>query len=222
MPVSPSADEASRGIFGKFKMKFIDLSHSISKQTPVYPGDPKIKITRAGVLEKNGYQDHVVCIGTHVGTHIDAPAHMIAGGKNLDQIPINNFMGRAIYIKVNNEFKFEEVRKVNIQEGDIVLFHTGRGEHYREPDYFEDYPVMSEKIADYLVEKGVKMVGVDVCSVDIEESFPIHKTLLKNGVSIIENLTNLALLAGKKFKVYAFPIKLQIDGAPVRVVAEIE
>ena len=67
-------------------MKFIDLSVVVNEETPVYPGDPPIKIQPAGVFAKDGYNDHLVSIGTHVGTHMDAPLHMIDGGKTLDQI----------------------------------------------------------------------------------------------------------------------------------------
>lgn len=202
-------------------MKFIDLSVPINEDTPVYPGDPTTKIQPAGILEKDGYEDHYVCIGTHVGTHVDAPRHMVANSKSLDQIPIEQFTGRGICIKVDNKnFNLEQIKQANIQEGDIALFQTGMSNFYHQSEYYDGYPAITEEIANYLVERKVKMVGVDMCSVD-HEPFPVHRILLKNNVLIIENLTNLAELAGKEFKIYAFPIKLQFDGAPTRVIAEI-
>lgn len=203
-------------------MKLIDLSHSINNQTPLYPGDPEIKITQAGILEKDGYEDHVISLSNHQGTHIDVPSHMVKGGKSLDQFPIEKFCGKGVYIKVDGKFDLVKIKNVNIEKGDIVLFHTGRSEHYHEPDYFEQYPVMNEEIADYLASKGAKIVGLDTCSADKDDkSFPIHKTLLRGEVLIIENLTNLAELEGEEFRVYALPLKLEIDGAPARVVAEV-
>lgn len=77
----------------------IDLSVPINEQTPVYPGDPAVKIAPAGNLERDGYCDHLISLGTHVGTHIDAPAHMVAGGKTLNQIPLDHFIGKGKYIK---------------------------------------------------------------------------------------------------------------------------
>ncbi len=198
----------------------IDLTVVLNEQTPVYPGDPATTIRPAGVLAEHGYQDHVVSVGTHVGTHMDAPSHMVAGGKNLDEFQLESFSGRGVYIKVSAEFILEEIKKVPIQEGDIVLFHTGMAAKYHKPDYFEDYPVIPEDVAHYLVEKKVKIVGMDMCSPD-KSPFPTHKILLSGGVLIIENLTNLEQLTGKSFKVHAFPIKLQLDAAPVRVVAEV-
>lgn len=201
-------------------MRFIDLSVPINAQTPVYPGDLATRIESAGIFEKDGYEDHYICMGTHVGTHVDAPSHMIAGGINLDQIPMERFFGRGVCIKAGRELNLEAAKGVNIQEDDIVLFHTGMSSRYHESEYYDNYPAMTEELAHYLVERRVKMVGVDMCSVD-HEPFPVHRILLKQQILIIENLTNLSALEGKEFTVYAFPIKLQIDGAPVRVVVEL-
>lgn len=200
-------------------MRFVDLSVPINEDTPVYPGDPKTKIVPAGILEKDGYEDHYISLGTHVGTHIDAPKHMISRTKSLDQISVDRFIGNGIYIKVNEKFNFGKIRKAPIKKDDIVIFHTGISNVYYKPDYYNKYPAITEEIANYLVKKKIKMVGVDMCSVD-HEPFPVHRILLKNNILIIENLTNLAKLASQKFTVYAFPIKLQIDGAPARVIAE--
>ncbi len=201
---------------------YIDLSVTVNEQTPVYPGDAPVKVESAGKIERDGFNDHVVSINTHVGTHIDAPLHMIAGGVTLDQIPIFQFVGRGREVELSESFNIENLRQANIQEGDIVLFRTDMSEHYHELVYFEDYPVISEEIAQYLVDRKVKMVGVDTGSVDIADGFPIHKILLGGNVLIIENLTNLNKLTGKNFTVYALPIKLDIDGAPARVIAVVD
>lgn len=203
-------------------MKYIDLSVILNQQTPVYPGDPAIKIEPAGVIERDGWNDHVISISTHIGTHIDAPLHMIAGGKTLEQISVDQFVGPGQLIEVDKEFSLARLQQADIQPGDIVLFHTGMSEHYHEPVYFERYPAMSEEIARYLVERKVKMVGVDAGGVDNADGFPVHKILLAGNVLIIENLTNLAQLTDKEFTVYALPIKLDVDGAPARVIAEVK
>ncbi len=203
-------------------MKIVDLSVAVNEQTPVYPGDPATKIEPAGVFKRDGYNDHYISLGTHVGTHIDAPKHMIVDGNTLDQTPIEQFIGRGRYTEVNKSFDLEVVKAAGIEADDIVLFHTGMSDQYDKPVYMEEYPVMSVEIANYLVATGIKMVGVDTCSVDNKEGFPIHKILLGSSVLIIENLTNLAELADKDFTVYALPIKVQVDGAPARVIAEIK
>lgn len=200
-------------------MKLVDLSIVINEQTPVYPGDPAIKIEPAGVLEKDGFQDHQISFGNHIGTHVDAPSHMFAGGRTLDQIPLNRFTGRGVYIRIEGQYDLEKIKAVPLQKNDIILFHTGFSDRLYEPDYYKNYPAVTKGVAHYLVAKKVKMVGVDTGGID--HDFSVHKILLMNEILILENLTNLATLAGREFKVFAFPIRLQLDGAPVRVVAEI-
>ena len=197
----------------------IDLSVTLNTNTPVYPGDPAIELEPAGMLERDGWNDHRVALSTHIGTHIDAPLHMLKDGANLGEIPLEQFVGRGTLIEVKNEFRVEDLEKAGIQPGDIVLFCTGMSSRYHDPEYFEKYPVMPQAVADYLVAHKVKMVGVDTGSVDSAEDFPIHKTLLAGGVLVAENLTNLAALQGKAFTVYALPIKLDVDGAPARIIA---
>lgn len=203
-------------------MKVVDLTVPLNEQTPVYPGDPTTVIKPAGIFSKDGFNDHLVSVGTHVGTHIDAPLHMLADGKSLDQIPVGQFVGRGVYVKVEDKkFDLDKIKNVGIEEGDIVLFHTGLIDIYNKEEYYSDYPEIPEEVAKYLVDKKVKMVGMDMSGPD-HPPFKIHKILLGGGVLIIENLTNLSELANKDFTVYALPIKLQVDGAPARVIAQVE
>ncbi len=204
-------------------MPIVDLSVVLNEQTPVYPGDPDTKLEAIAAIEQDGHVDHYLSTVTHTGTHIDAPMHMLPGGKSLDQFPIDQFVGRGRYIRVeNNEFDLENVKEAGIQAGDIVLFHTGMGDHYHEPVYFEKIPAMPEEVAQYLVDCKVKMVGLDTGSADNKKDHPVHKILLGGDVLIIENMTNLAQLEGKEFTVYALPLKLEVDGAPTRAIAQVE
>jgi len=201
-------------------MKFIDLSVPINEHTPVYPGDPITSIHSHAELEKDGYEVHSICLGMHVGTHIDAPSHLLAGGKSLDQFALETFSGRGIYIKIKGNFDLEVVKKVPLAKDDIALFDTGMSNTYDQSRYFHEYPSMTEVIANYLVEREVKMVGVDMCSVDYDP-FPVHKILLEHDILIIENLTNLSRLQEQDFTIHAFPLPLHLDASPTRVVAEI-
>lgn len=197
----------------------VDLSVALDENTPAYPGDPKISIRQSAAYATEGYMDHAVSVGTHTGTHIDAPAHMIEGSPTLGRLPLDTFIGTG---KIVRGFSKEAIDTARVTAGDIVLFDTGTSERYYEPSYFTDYPVLSEAAVEYLLEKRVKLVGVDTCSVDNTDSFPIHKKLLSAGVPIIENLTNLSALYGKAFQVIAVPLKLDVDGAPVRALAVIQ
>lgn len=204
-------------------MKIIDLSVAVNENTPAYPGDPKIKIKKIGTFDKDTYNDHLVSFGIHSsGTHIDAPFHMVEDGKSLEQIHISQFVGRGRLIKVDGKFDIATVKNAGVEEEDIVLFYTGLSRVYGQDDkyYGDDRPELTEEIANYLVEKKIKMIGLDMCSPD-KEPFPVHRILLGNEILIIENLTNLDQLDGKEFTVYALPINLQLDGGPARVIAQI-
>lgn len=139
---------------------------------------------------------------------------MLEDGKTLDTFTIDHFIGRGILI---DGF---DVKAADIKAGDIVLFYTGWGKRYYDSKYFEDYPVLTEDVANYLVSQKVKMIGMDMCSPD-KPPFNVHKILLKNDILIIENLTNLEQLVGKQFTVFALPINLRLDAAQARVIAQI-
>jgi kynurenine formamidase len=155
-------------------MPILDLSVLVNEMTPVYPGDPAIQITSVSSLAADGNIGHLLSLGTHAGTHIDAPMHMLAGGVGLDQIPIETFVGAGRCITINGDFDVAQLEAANIQSGEIVLFCTGMSERYNQPDYFQSYPAMTVAAAKYLIGKGVKMVGLDTCSADNLEQFPIH------------------------------------------------
>jgi kynurenine formamidase len=193
-----------------------DLSVPLTNQTPVFPGDPRLEITTASTIAETGCMLHSVKLGTHNGTHIDAPAHMIEGAATLGQIPVETFVGTGRLVEA---FSVEALETAGVAAGDIVLFHTGASERFDEEWYFTGYPVMPAEVADWLVAKGVKLVGLDTCSADNVDGFPIHKKLLGAGIPIIETMTNLAVLRDKEFEVCALPLKLDLDGAPARVVA---
>lgn len=193
----------------------------LNADTPVYPGDPKVQIEVAGQIDKDGYLDHLLSFGTHNGTHIDAPAHMVSDGKMLDAFNVDSFIGTGKLLDVRSGFKLSVLEVTDIQANDIILFYTGASDNYKSPDYYENHPVITDEFADYAVSNGVKMIGVDTGSVD-NEPFSIHKKLLVNNILIIENLVNLNKLLGKKFKVIALPLNLEVEGSPARVIAEIE
>ncbi len=197
----------------------IDLSVLLDSKTPAYPGDPTIGLTQDSSVTQDGYLGHTIQLGSHTGTHIDAPAHMIEGAASLGSLDLTTFVGNG---KLVTDMSIDAIDAAGVGADDIVLFYTGASQRFYEPTYFTDYPVLSLEVAEYLIAKDVKLVGLDTCSADIVDGFPVHKKLLGAGIPIIENLTNLTALqelSNPDFKVYALPLKLDIDGAPARVIA---
>lgn len=203
-------------------MKIIDLTHTFTENMPVYPGDPKPSLKQIAKLDKDGYNDHMINSVMHVGTHMDAPLHMIKNGKRIDEIAPDRFIGPGVLIDVRSKQKIDGqlLEGKQIKKGSIVLVFTGFGEKYRSEDYFKNYPFFTDKFAEKLVELEINIVGMDMLGPDLDAPWTTHKILLAKEITIIENLANLDKLLGiEKFEVIALPAKFKTDAAPVRVIA---
>ncbi|MDB5238262.1 MAG: hypothetical protein JWM46_532 [Candidatus Kaiserbacteria bacterium] len=203
-------------------MTYIDLTLSFTDDMPVDPGDPKSELKQIADIASAGYVDHLLHTAMHVGTHIDAPLHMLDGGKRITDFVADKFFGRGVLIDVRGAASIGADALANgaLQKGDIVLFLTGFSEKFRTPDYYDKHPEITPEAAEVLVAAGVSIVGMDMPSPD-RPPFHTHRILLGKDILIIENLTNLEELIGKEFDVIALPAKLEAEAAPVRVVAKI-
>jgi kynurenine formamidase len=213
----------------------VDLSIGIQEGMDKIPFLPDVKVDVLRAL-KDGFPLEIrnVSMATHVGTHMDAPAHAFAGAKTIDQIALGDVCGPGVVIPVRpepgQEITLADVRAsgLEIQDGDIVFLDTGFAKRLGTHDYHLN-PYPSQDLADHLVAKHVKMLGVDCVSVDMPVSvrppdfaYPIHRTLLGKEVLIIENLGDLSPVSGKRVQIYAFPLKITgSDAGHVRVVAEL-
>ena len=204
-------------------MKLIDLSHIIGQNTPVFPGDQPIGLNQTRSIEADGFTNFHLTSEMHIGTHIDGPLHKVSGSPLIANLSLDKFVGRGVLIDVSgeNRIEFRESLREQIPVQSIVLFYSGLGSCFNQSDYFSNYPDISEELAYFLVEKGVKIVGLDWCSPD-HHPYPIHEILLRNNILIIENLTNLDQLINETdFELFAFPLKIEADSSPVRVVARV-
>lgn len=204
-------------------MKFIDLTHLFHQNIAVFPGDDPVQIEHIRTLKRNGFNDYRLTTGMHVGTHIDGPLHMTSDPRMISQLPLDRFAGRGVLIDVRGEKRIEyrEEFRTKIKRDDIVLFYSGLDVQFGMPDYFTEYPDITEELASFLADQHVKIVGLDWVSPD-HEPYPIHDILFKSDVLILENLTNLGqLLHETNFEVYAFPLKIEADSSIVRVVARV-
>lgn len=209
-------------------MRIIDLTHSVSPDMPVYPGTEPPGFSEACTLDKDGFKEMVITLYSHTGTHMDSPAHLFDGGKTLDAYEPGRFCGPALVLDLSERTGTIEIEdllqyKEKMQRVDFLLLHTGWGKLWGSEQYFTGFPVLSPEAARWLVQQGVKAIGVDAVSVDPVESMsalPVHQILLGCDVLIIENLTNLDLLVNREFTLCCLPLKIAwADGAPVRAMA---
>lgn len=208
-------------------MKTIDLSHLISSTMPVYPGSEPPVMLPTSTLEMDSFVERKITFYSHVGTHVDVPAHILAEGKTIDEVHVDCFFGRAMVLDVSHLVKVIEAEDIApystlFKQVDFLLFHTGWSQHWGADSYYSHFPVLSLQAAALLASYPLKGIGVDTISVDevVSAQFPNHKLLLQKNIIIVENLTNLHTLIEKEFIFACFPLKLQAgDGSPVRAVA---
>ncbi len=204
--------------------KIIDLTREISNNMPVYPGDDEVKLYQTNFINKDGYNNHRLETGMHIGTHVDGPMHMTESNIYINEIRLDKFIGRGILIDAKGEkiidYK-EEYEKIIIEES-IVIINTGFSEEFGTKKYFNEHPVVGKNFAELLVSKRVKALCIDAPSPD-KYPFEIHKLLLKNNILIGENLSNLDKLEGFiDYEIFIVPLNIKADGSMARIFARIE
>lgn len=209
-------------------MQIIDLTQTIAPQMPVYPGTEPPVFGLGCTLEVDGFREKKLTFFSHTGTHMDAPAHLLADGKTLDQYPVAKFVGPACCLDFS-AFQGGHIEVVDLEphqeqlaQVEFCLFHTGWSRYWGDPRYFAGFPVLSPAAAQWICRFELKGIGFDAISADPVASpeLPIHQQLLGEGLVLIENLTNLESLPKQQFLFSCLPLKLaDADGSPVRAVA---
>lgn len=199
-----------------------DLTHPLSSDTPVYPGDPPVRVDPAATHEADGYRVADVRLNSHAGTHLDAPAHLLADGRTLDDYPLERFVFDARVVDCTGLDAGGTIHAGDLPDPDcdMLLLHTGWDTHWGTARY-DDHPHLTSEAARWCADRGYD-VGFDTAGPDPTgaESFPAHRRLLRADSLLLENLTGLAALP-ERVRLSAFPLALaDADGAPVRAVAE--
>ena len=204
--------------------QWIDISVPLRDGMVHWPGDPPISIKHVQDMEQGDTANlTMMAMGAHSGTHIDAPLHFIQQGEGVDDMPLDATVGRARVIEIRDpeSIKPEELLRHHIRRGERILFKTRNSSSAWQTSVFvEDFVFISDEAASFLVERGVRIVGVDYLSVG---SFKrggshVHKTLLGAGIWIIEGL-DLSQVSHGNYELICLPLKLkQGDGAPARAI----
>lgn len=208
-------------------MAFHDLTMPLDFDTPIFPGDPEVRLSRWEPARP--WHVTSLALGSHTGTHMDAPRHLLPTGPTIDSYPPDRWIGEAVVIPApagEDEPippKVVEDSPSELLRGRFALIATGWSRHSPDPEAYFRHPSLSPAPAARLVELGTTLVGVDAPSVDssVSGADAAHRILLGNGILIVENLRGLAALPawtplGASFS----PLRLLSgDGAPVRAVA---
>ncbi len=207
-------------------MRTYDITLTITDGMVVWPGDPQVEISQIAAIA-DGEEANVsyMKLGVHTGTHVDAPKHFIDSGETVDRLDIDMLTGRAYVLHLPDDVDL--ITKEVVEASAIpprtkrVLFRTRNSEHWRKEHtiFDENYVGLDPEAAAYLIQRGVKLVGVDYLSVaPYEDSSPTHLVLLEAGVVIVEGL-NLSEVSQGRYTMYCLPMKIDgSDGAPARAI----
>ena len=211
---------------------FYDLTHIISQDTPIYPGDPQPVFEPSSTIENDNYNVTRIIMGSHSSTHVDAQKHFMMHGNSIDTEPLSKFIGESIVVDLSEKRNIGEgitcsdlgsYSKV-IKDNDILLLYTGTSEIGLKIKISNMIlPILNLLLAQWIVDHHVKCIGIDTFSVEKYGSKEglSHKILLSSSVGIIENLnSNLKNLIGKRVFLVCLPLLLEgVDGSPARAIA---
>ncbi len=176
------------------EIKIIDITHELNDQVKIYEGDPPVLLEPFYTVENNGFAITRISMGSHSGTHIDAPSHVMEDGKNVMEIPLSSLVGQCVVVEADH---------LKIPAGiKMVLIKGTENKESR----------IGEKQARKMVDFGVRLVGTDSLSIGIDE---VHDALLSEGCVILESL-DLSKAQPGLYMLCALPLKIAADGAPIR------
>ena len=209
---------------------WIDITVPLKEGMAIWPGDVTIKIERRRSMDRgDAANNSAISLGVHTGTHMDAPKHFIKDGRSIDKLPLETSVGpaRVIEIKDKISIKPEELKQHNIKKGERILFKTVNSPRCWQTDAFvNDFVFVTRDAAQFLVDAGVILIGVDYLSVgsplDPEKAMrpDTHQILLGAGLYLIEGLNLTAVKAGD-YNLICLPLKLMdAEGSPVRAILQ--
>ena len=204
--------------------RIYDVSLPVRSGGLIYPGNPEIVIEPQQAISRGaGANVSRISFGSHTGTHVDAAKHFFDHGQTVDQIELTKLIGPAILIAVDDglaSVTADDLKRHEIGTHTRVLIRTRNSSYNTEIEFRQDYTFLAPDGAEYLVNKGVELVGVDYLSVEQFHSghHRTHLTLLGKSIVIVEGL-NLKGIEPREYEFICLPLRLEgLDGAPARAV----
>ena len=204
-------------------MAIFDISIGIDESLPLWPGDPELRLHWAAKIEQGDLVKLTeLSMSIHTGTHIDAPLHFLPQGKSIDNLNIDVFVGEAQVVAIPQEVDLitvEILRKLPTINASRVLFKTKNSQFWGTRNFQRDYVALEASAAQWLVDQGIQLVGIDYLSIaPFNDPVPTHKILLSNNVVIVESLDLRSVEPGL-YTLICLPLKLMgREAAPARAI----
>ncbi len=203
--------------------KIYDVTVPLSTDLPTYPGDPPFAVTSTHrIADGQPFNVSRIALGSHTGTHVDAPYHFLADGATVEQLPLEILLGkcRVVELMAREKIQRSDLEALDLRDDLRVLLKTRMSGQLRQPVFQEDYVYLTEDAASYLAQVGIKLVGIDYLSIEKFGStdYPAHHMLLEAGVVIVEGL-DLSEVEGGEYDMTCLPLRIVgLDGSPARVI----
>lgn len=201
--------------------KAIDVTRKLTQGMTVWPGDEGVAFKRVSSIDEGAVCNvTMIVMSVHSGTHMDAPLHFLPDKPAIIDVPVELLFGKVLLIEAK-EYSIEEglLSQINLEPFQAVFFKTRSSETNEMTPFTTPYPALTQGSAEYLVNQGIKVVGIDYLSVEYctDNQFPVHRILLGNNVWVIENMTFKGVEPGA-YDYVSMPLKLEgSDGSPARV-----
>lgn len=205
------------------RRRVIDISVPVRAGMHSYPGDPAPAIEPVRQIPRGDVCNlSLLTMGSHTGTHVDAPYHFLADGPRLGDVGLERMIGEAVVADLRGRAAVDAaaLRGTDLRKGDILLCLTDNSRRWERPDFQQDFTYLTEDAAEVLVAAGAHAVGMDYLSIEQfgSRDFPVHRRLLGAGVFVIEGL-DLRRVAPGRYTLVCLPLKMpDLDGAPARAV----
>jgi arylformamidase len=212
------------------KSPFHDLTNIIFTGMPVYPGEPQPEFSPHFKLGKDKVNVTRLTVGSHTGTHVDAPKHFIFNADGIDKLSIDKFIGEAVILDMSKKRVGQgitdtdlDMHKRMVKGDDIILLYSGTSKRFsKDKNVTKKFTYLEPSAAKWIVDHQIKCVGIDSYSVEkygFTEGLT-HKTLLSNGIGIIEGInSNLGKFVGNRMFLVCLPLLLKdLDGSPARAI----
>lgn len=198
-----------------------DISVTLSERLPAFPGDPAIELDRTSDVS-NPFHLTQLHLGTHSGTHIDAPAHLLRGGSTVDAIALSTLVGPCRVVDLRDRtqsISADDLKGLNLAGIHRLLLRTSNSELWKRTGFDQSYLGLTPAAAAHLVKLGIRLIGVDYLSIEpFIGDGEVHRILLEADVVILEGL-DLSEITGGNYELICLPLKLSgVDGAPCRAV----
>jgi arylformamidase len=205
-------------------MRLFDVTVPLRPGMPTYDSEPGPELAPLHRMARGDPSDvSVLSLGSHTGTHVDAPSHFLPGADGVESLPLDALMGPAFVVDLqeSHEITHAQLARAGLPVGaQRLLLKTSNSALWDDPNFRTDYVALGEEAAEWLVRCNVRLVGIDYLSVERYGSseFPVHKRLLSAGIVVLEGL-DLRQVGAGAYWLACLPLKFQgADGAPARVV----